>query len=115
MGRPARSTTMLNYLSNAPLVSDLIHFLDRGNGEPLGLLFGDVDDFKRFNTDYGHKAGDAVLRQVFMIAKRVVGDRGEVYRRGGEEIVALLPYCDLEVSQSVAELIRRDVEQSAVN
>lgn len=97
------------------MVSDLIHFLERANGEPVSLIFGDVDDFKEFNTEHGYKAGDAVLRNVFSIARRQVGNRGEVYRRGGEEIVALLPYCNLEVSAALAESIRVEIENTAVS
>ena len=42
------------------IISDLIHFLERAKGEPVSLLFGDVDDFKQFNSKHGYKAGDAV-------------------------------------------------------
>jgi diguanylate cyclase (GGDEF)-like protein len=97
------------------IISDLIDFLERTNGEPVSFIFGDVDDFKRFNTEHGYKAGDAVLRHVFGIARRVVGNRGEVYRRGGEEIVALLPYFDLAASKALAERIRQEVEKTAIS
>lgn len=96
-------------------VSDLVDFLERARGEPVSLIFGDVDDFKRFNTEHGYKAGDAVLRNVFSIMRRAVGNRGEVYRRGGEEIVALIPYCDLETSQALAERIREEIETTAIS
>lgn len=96
------------------IVSDSIHFLERTNGESLSLILADVDDFKRFNSDHGYKAGDAVLRQVFRIFKRTVSARGEVYRRGGEEIVVLLPYSKLDEGRSVAESIREEVEKTTV-
>ncbi len=96
------------------IISDLIHFLERAKGEPVSLLFGDVDDFKQFNSKHGYKAGDAVLRHVFSIARRAVGNRGEVYRRGGEELIALLPFCDLNVGKELAEHIREQVENTTV-
>jgi two-component system cell cycle response regulator len=96
------------------LISDLIYFLERVDGGPVSVLFADVDDFKQFNSNHGYQAGDAVLRQVFRLIRRSVGDRGEVYRRGGEEIVAVLPYCGLEQSGPLAESIRQQVEAEPV-
>lgn len=96
------------------IVSDLIYFLERVNGEPISLLLADVDDFKRFNTDYGYKAGDAVLRQAFRTIKQTVSGRGEVYRQGGEEILILLPYCGIDEGKTLAERIRDKVEKTAV-
>jgi diguanylate cyclase (GGDEF)-like protein len=96
------------------IVSDLIHLLERTDGDSLSLLLADIDDFKKFNSDHGYKAGDAVLRQVFRLFKQIVSNRGEVYRRGGEEIVALLPFSKIEEGRSVAERIREEVRKTPV-
>ncbi len=96
------------------IVSDLIYFLERVNGEPISLLLADVDDFKQFNSNYGYKAGDAVLRDVFRIIKQAVSGRGEAYRQGGEEILVLLPYCGMDDGKSLAERIREKVEKTPV-
>jgi len=96
------------------IVSDLIHFLERVNGEPISLLLADVDDFKRFNTEYGYKAGDAVLRHAFSTIKQTVSSRGEVYRQGGEEILILLPYCGIDEGKALAERIRDKIENTTV-
>jgi diguanylate cyclase (GGDEF)-like protein len=96
------------------ITSDLIYFLEKADGEPVSVLLGDVDDFKRFNSDYGYKAGDAVLQQVFQIVRCAVRDRGEVYRRGGEEIVALLPYSGLDASKDLAKRICEEVAKTFV-
>lgn len=96
------------------IVSDLIRFLESSNGAPVTLIFADVDDFKEFNTRYGYKAGDAVLRHVFTTAKRIIGNRGEVYRRGGEEIIAVLPYCELNVGENTAERLREEIANSLI-
>lgn len=97
------------------ITSDLIYFLERANGEPVSLLLGDVDDFKQFNSDYGYKAGDVVLQRVFQIFRRAVRDRGEVYRRGGEEIVALLPYSGLDASEALARRICEEVASTFIS
>jgi two-component system, cell cycle response regulator len=97
------------------IVSDLIDFLERANGEPVSVLLADVDDFKRFNFDYGYKAGDAVLCHVFRTMRRTIAHRGEVYRRGGEEIEALLPYCDLDANEALARRVCEEVAKSIVS
>jgi diguanylate cyclase (GGDEF)-like protein len=96
------------------IVSDLIYFLERVNGEPISLILADVDDFKRFNTDHGYKGGDAVLRHVFRTVKQTVNSRGEAYRQGGEEILILLPYCGIDEGKALAERIREKVEKTTV-
>lgn len=101
-------------LDGRHIVSDLIYFLERANGEPVSLILADVDDFKKFNTDHGYKAGDEVLRQVFRIFRDMVADRGEVYRRGGEEIIALLPYCSDSACLDLAERVRQSIDNTTI-
>jgi diguanylate cyclase (GGDEF)-like protein len=96
------------------IVSDLIRLLERTDGAAVSIIFADVDNFKAFNSDYGYHAGDAVLRAIFETVKRLLESRGEVYRRGGEEILAVLPYCRLEDSRALAEQIRGGVAASTV-
>jgi hypothetical protein len=45
---------------------------------------------------------------------RIVGNHGEVYRRGGEEIIAILPYVDLKRATEIAERILEEVSSTAV-
>jgi diguanylate cyclase (GGDEF)-like protein len=97
------------------IVSDLIDFLEKTKGSSLSLLLADVDDFKVFNTNHGYQGGDAVLRQVFRLFQQMIGVRGEVYRRGGEEILALLPFCELQGSKELAERICETVSQTEVS
>lgn len=58
-------------------------------GQPVGLAAIDLDYFKRINDEYGHAAGDDVLRAVCDAARTVVGAAGLVVRSGGEELVLL--------------------------
>jgi diguanylate cyclase (GGDEF)-like protein len=85
----------LTDLPNASLVRDraerALASLSRHPGRRTGVLFIDLDRFKSVNDDYGHAAGDAVLREV---AHRLAGSvrAGDtVGRLGGDEFVVLLP------------------------
>jgi len=51
----------------------------------LGLLFIDVDYFKKYNDFYGHLAGDTVLKKIATVLKRFASDSVFCYRIGGEE------------------------------
>lgn len=58
-------------------------------GQPVGLATIDLDHFKRVNDDFGHAAGDELLREVCDTAREVVGTAGLVVRSGGEELLLL--------------------------
>ncbi len=72
------------------LDSFLRHRFEKPNIERMGVIFADIDHFKRINDTHGHAAGDAVIRTV---AQRLTASsRGEdfVGRYGGEEFVVVV-------------------------
>ncbi len=75
-------------------------------GEGLACLMIDIDHFKRFNDEFGHDAGDAVMQHVAQIMLEVIGAAGSVYRFGGEEFSVLLPDADASVALGLAERLR---------
>ncbi|EPO1789806.1 diguanylate cyclase [Cronobacter turicensis] len=60
-------------------------------GSPVSCLMIDIDYFKTLNDQYGHDAGDAVLKEVAWTIRAVPGDTAQVFRYGGEEFLVLLP------------------------
>lgn len=58
------------------------------DGTPMAVLFVDVDDFKAFNTDYGHSVGDQALLFIASLLARKTG--GIVGRVGGDEFLAIV-------------------------
>lgn len=58
---------------------------------PLGLVFVDLDYFKRINDSFGHAAGDSVLSHAAKILLESTRDSDTVARFGGEEFIILLP------------------------
>ncbi|WP_245602602.1 PAS domain S-box protein [Gloeothece verrucosa] len=78
---------------------------------PVGLIMIDVDHFKQFNDNFGHKAGDLILHEVgnFLMANVRSGDIA--CRYGGEEFLLILPEASLSDSQQRAEQIRKGIKQ----
>ena len=72
---------------------------------PLGLVFVDVDHFKRYNDSQGHAAGNAVLQKVAKVLREAVRDMDLACRYGGEEFVLLLPATDAAGALKVAERV----------
>ena len=76
----------------------------------VGVLFCDVDNFKKINDTWGHACGDLVLRNVARIMHDAVRASDTLARYGGEEFVAILTGIDQEGVAVVAERIRAMVE-----
>jgi len=62
----------------------------RRNGEPLGLLFIDLDDFKGINASFGHGIGDEVLKEVAHRLQGLFRANDTVCRLGGDEFLVVL-------------------------
>lgn len=58
------------------------------------LMMLDLDRFKHVNDTLGHQAGDELLKQVAERLSRIIGDRGEIGRLGGDEFQIILPDLD---------------------
>ncbi|HVJ68301.1 MAG TPA: GGDEF domain-containing protein [Caulifigura sp.] len=84
------------------------------HNEPLGLLFIDADHFKKVNDEYGHPAGDAVLKRLAAVLLASVREKDMVARYGGEEFVVLLNKPSMPGLESLAERIRSAVEAERV-
>ena len=78
--------------------------------EPLACVMSDLDRFKSVNDEFGHHAGDAVLKQFAAILKKAAREIDVVGRFGGEEFIVLLPGTVLDAAVTFAERVRKDVE-----
>jgi len=78
----------------------------------LCLIVWDVDKFKSINQDYGHAAGDKVLKAVAEMLDRQVRATDFLARFGGEEFVLLLPEIELESAKQVANKLRQVIENT---
>jgi diguanylate cyclase (GGDEF) domain len=76
------------------------------NGHQYGVLMIDIDHFKRVNDQFGHEAGDEVLKRVATSITDSIRGQDIAVRHGGEEFLILLDDADEALAQQVAERIR---------
>ncbi len=76
---------------------------------PLSLLFIDVDEFKSYNDEFGHPAGDLVLKQLAELMRLHLREEDFAARYGGEEFAIILPNTPQEVAVEFAEKLRETV------
>jgi diguanylate cyclase (GGDEF)-like protein len=77
----------------------------------IGVIMLDVDHFKRVNDDFGHAAGDMVLRELAGVLRRVARRSDVPCRHGGEEFLVLMPEVTLEGMLGKAEELRQEVRR----
>jgi diguanylate cyclase (GGDEF)-like protein len=75
----------------------------------LSLLMIDVDNFKQFNDQYGHPAGDFALRKIGELLRKCARTTDTIARYGGEEFAVILPESTPGGSLMVAERIKSEV------
>jgi len=84
-------------------------------GEPVALLVLDIDDFKKINDTFGHKAGDKTLSMIGRILRERLRATDFIARFGGEEFVLLLTGAKQEDALHVADAMRDAVEQGGLH
>ncbi len=77
--------------------------------EPVSVIVGDIDHFKRINDTHGHPVGDAVLRDIAYLLRKELRAFDLAYRIGGEEFLLLMPGAELAEAEQFAERLRRTI------
>ena len=83
--------------------------------EGCSLIIFDIDHFKQVNDNYGHPAGDEVIRQTAEIIRKSIRKTDIAGRYGGEEYVILLPHTPIESANILAERIRQKIASHPAN
>lgn len=83
-------------------------------GDPCSMIAVDIDHFKQVNDTYGHLFGDKVIRSVGQILAGCAREKDVAARTGGEEFALLLAATPLREAETLAERIRRRVEQGRI-
>ena len=84
------------------------------SGKPVVVAMLDIDHFKHLNDNYGHSAGDAVLREWSNLLKSKFRGSDIVCRYGGEEFVIILPEISLDNARPRLEQLRQDLRRVVV-
>jgi diguanylate cyclase (GGDEF)-like protein len=79
-------------------------------GTELACIMLDLDHFKRVNDEYGHLAGDEVLRRCAGVIRTNLRESDIAGRFGGEEFCVILPECSLFDAMAIADRIRCGIE-----
>ncbi len=77
----------------------------------LAVVMIDVDFFKKFNDQYGHQAGDNIIKLIANTLKKLSRPFDHVGRYGGEEFIVVLNQTDLPQAFVYAERIRKEIER----
>ena len=84
----------------------------RRNKNPFVLVVWDIDFFKKVNDNFGHAAGDQVLKLVASILNKNMRETDFIARYGGEEFVSILPATDIKAAQLVTDKLREIIAES---
>ena len=94
---------------------ELMLKLSSRNGTPLSVIILDVDNFKKFNDNFGHQAGDEALKLVSASLAQVVRGSDLAARYGGEEFAVALPNTDEQGSVTISERVREVITEQTVS
>lgn len=104
-------TDILNHRSFQALLDEKLEEANKENTS-ISLILLDIDFFKVYNDSLGHQKGDQVLKEVADILKNATKEIGYCARYGGEEFVIILPKTGIKAAKTLAEEIRRKVEET---
>jgi len=108
----------LTGVNNRGAIEQLVHSeLDRAQREhkSLAIAMIDIDFFKKVNDNYGHLAGDEVLRETVRRLKKELRIYDHIGRYGGEEFLLALPGDGQDDALQLAERLRKSVEIAPVD
>ena len=107
-----RALTRVDELTGLPnrraWSSELPRVIERArrDGVPLSVAMIDLDRFKRFNDEFGHPAGDRLLKSAALAWAAELRAVDSIARYGGEEFIVLLPSADAIEATAVLERLR---------
>lgn len=81
-------------------------------GQPLSIVAIDIDHFKRVNDEFGHAAGDKILRELANRLRTNIRPSDVACRPGGEEFIVIMPATDPAQASRGAERLRSAVGET---
>jgi diguanylate cyclase (GGDEF)-like protein len=107
----ARIDELTGLLNRRSLDEGMVNEVNRNSryGGVFSIIILDVDSLKTVNDNYGHLAGDELLRQIGSIIKKAIRGADQAFRYGGDEFAILLPNTSIDAASQVAERVRKQV------
>ncbi|QJC53213.1 diguanylate cyclase [Paenibacillus albicereus] len=105
-------TELYNHITFHEYLDKLIEHHD-ATSMPLQLALIDIDNFKSVNDQFGHRAGDSVLKQVADLVRSQAGMNDFVARYGGEELALIFTDKSADKSLQLLETIRHNIEAAS--
>jgi diguanylate cyclase (GGDEF)-like protein len=102
----------LTKLRNRAFYDDEIARLNRRGPFPVGALVVDVNGLKQVNDEFGHSAGDALLRRAGEALRKALGETLQAARVGGDEFACLLPRNGEAEMTSLTDSLRMVVDMN---
>jgi len=105
---------MLNISNKKFLIVELENLIksSRRYGHNIGVIFFDIDDFKKINSDYGHLVADEILMELAKIIKSDIRQSDEFGRWGGDEFVIITGYSSQESTIEFAKKIQHRIKNN---
>ena len=107
------SQVLINYMNTQLMAHPITGAPKTYSTDVFAVFLIDIDHFKLVNDDFGHAAGDEVLRQVGSTLRRLLGDVGVVIRNGGEEFLVIasakFPYDFSRTAKAINNAFRNNI------
>lgn len=91
--------------------SSLLRMMRQDTGEPFGMIYIDIDDFKSINDQYGHVEGDAALKTLVSVVKPFLRKTDSIARLGGDEFAIFVRVDGPEGLQTVVKKVETALEE----
>jgi len=105
------SHDVLTGLYNRAYFEEALARLEEKSTLPISILVADVDGLKRINDEFGHSAGDDLLRSAAEILRASFRAQDVVARIGGDEFAVLLPGADEQVAEQLSRRIASNLKR----
>jgi diguanylate cyclase (GGDEF)-like protein/PAS domain S-box-containing protein len=105
------SHDVLTGLYNRAYFEESIARLEEKSAFPISILVADVDGLKRINDEFGHSAGDDLLRSAAEILRASFRAEDVVARIGGDEFAVLLPGADEQIAEQLSRRIASNLKR----
>ncbi|MGC9311223.1 MAG: GGDEF domain-containing protein [Sediminispirochaetaceae bacterium] len=101
-------TSVYNRRAGLEVLKEALHYAERKE-QNLTVAFVDLDDLKTVNDNFGHRTGDAYLREVVALLRKHLRKSDSISRYGGDEFLLILIECAEDEARNIFNRIKEDM------